>query len=373
MKILFFHRWVGVHGGGTETHLLELAKRFCRLGHDISILTREGNRLKDLDKKIKLIRVSKSFGESDNSYEDARVYLYTAIYMLKACLKLFLLKIKGEKFDIISVHFFVEAIIVRIYRAFLGTPFVFVLEGYTPLEGKAARFADSRIAISDFEAKTYKDKHGVDSERIYVGVDLSRFSADAQEASKMRLGFAQDNRVMILTVCRLEPRKDIFTLIEAAKAVNAINKDVKFVIVGDGISRAHIENSIRQNRLDPFVKLCGYVEDSELPYYYQAADIFVLTSRQEWFGIVFLEAMAAGLPIIATNVDAVPEIVNGCGLFFNKGNYKELAQKILYLVREAKLRRGLSLQARNRVINFDWDKQIQLYESAYKEALRYKC
>lgn len=370
MKILFFHRWVGVHGGGTETHLLELAKRFCELGHNITILTREGNRLYDIDKKIRVIRISRNFDESEHSYEDARVYIHTILFMLKSLLKLFLLNFKGEKFDVVSVHFTTEAIIARIFKFFAKTPFIFVLEGYTPYEAIAARYADARISISDFEAKVYEQKHNLKSKVIPVGIDTNRFSVNRDESLRIRSRFVTDKQILVLTVCRLEPRKDIFTLIDAARLVNGENKDIKFIIAGDGILKSTIEKVIKESSLSSFITLAGFVSDEDLPYYYGASDIFILTSKEEWFGIVFLEAMANGLPIIATNVGACPEVVGSSGIFFDRGDYKELANKILELASNAKLRQSLSFKSKSRVHEFDWNKQILLYEEAYKSVLR---
>jgi len=369
MKILFLHRWVGVHGGGTETHLLELAKRFSNLGHQITILTREGNRLHDLDKKIRVLRISANFKESDHSYEDIRVYIHTALFMLKTLSKLILLRIKGDKFDIISVHFTTEAIIARIYRFLFKTPFISVLEGYTPLEAKTAKYANAMIAISNFEASIYKRNHNLESKVIYIGVDKNKFDITKQNALALRKSLAANDEIMILTVCRLEPRKDLLTLLKAATLVASKNKKIKFVIAGDGISRQIIEKSIIDNNLGSTVTLAGFVEDKGLPYYYAAADIFLLTSKEEWFGIVFLEAMASGLPIIATNVDACPEVVGECGLFFDKEDFTELSKIILKLAENQVLREDLTLKSKQRSIQFDWNKQILLYEAAYKNTI----
>ncbi len=371
MKILFFNRWVGVHSGGTETHLLELAKRLSGLGHQVSILTREGQRLRELGNGIRVIRVSRTFRESDHSYDDFRVYFYTLIYMIKSFLVLMRLKLRGERFDLLSVHFTVEAIIARFYRLLTGTPFIFVLEGYTPLEGRTASLADERIAISHFEAGVYKKRHGLESKVLYIGVDTDRFSMDKQsgENIRKRLGL-ESKEIFILSVCRLEPRKDLFTLIEAARLLKEQGRKIRFVIVGDGILKHQIAAAIESNRLQDYVSLAGFIPDSELPLYYAAADIFLLTSKEEWFGIVFLEAMAAGLPVIATDTDACPEVVDGCGLFFKKSDSSDLSVKIDQMCENRRLRDELSEKSRVRAKDFDWKKRILAYQEAYQRVLK---
>ncbi|MDD5245827.1 MAG: glycosyltransferase family 4 protein [Candidatus Omnitrophica bacterium] len=370
MKILFFHRWTGVHGGGTETHLLELAGRFSRMGHEVTILTREGKMLRDPGEKIEVIRVSRNFRESDHSYEDFRVYIHTALFMVKSLCRLIILHLRGRRFDVISVHFTTEGLVAMLFRFFSGTPFIFVLEGYTPQEAAIAKYADQRVAISKFEAGVYQEKHGVDSRVIYIGIDRQRFARDRQARERMRSRFVLPDQLLVLTVCRLEPRKDLFTLIEAARLLREKVRNLRFVIAGDGILKEALALRIREDNLGDLIYQAGFVSDSELPAYYSAADMFLLPSKEEWFGIVFLEAMAAGLPIIAANVDACPEVVDGCGVFFEKGNAPDLAQKIALLAGDRELRQKFALKAAARAEEFSWERQIALYQEAYQNVLR---
>lgn len=369
MKILFFHRWVGVHGGGTETHLLELATRLNKLGHSVTILTRDGDRLKNLDKDIRVIRISQNYNESKNSYDDWRVYLYTSWYMVKAFIKLLGMKLRGQSFDVISVHFTTEAVVARIYRLLFGTPFVFVLEGYTPLEAKTAKAANKRLAISKTTRDAFWNKHGVDSEPIYVGVDTDKYILDKNKVADFRSKLIKKNELMVVVVCRLEPRKDLMVLIKAAEKIKLIDSKIKFVLCGDGISRELIEREVKKRKLTDTIKMVGFVYE-ELPYYYAAADIFALTTKEEWFGIVFIEAMAAGLPVVTTNVNACPEIVGDAGLFFDKGDYREMVKQLIKLAHNPTLLKELGDNAERRSKLFDWKKLIPLYERAYKSVIR---
>ena len=153
MKLLFFHRWSGVRYGGTETHIRELALRFAKRGHDVSILTREGKAVKSLiklDSTIKVRTISKSWGESDFSYplSDIRLYLYTILFVVKSLVKLLKYKFEGERFDFLSVHFYTEARLLRLVKQVLKWPYVFLLEGYTDREANEAQFADVQLSIS---------------------------------------------------------------------------------------------------------------------------------------------------------------------------------------------------------------------------------
>lgn len=365
MRILFFHRWVGVHKGGTETHIRELADRFQKMAHEVTILTREGNELNGFNPAVKIIRIPKNIGESDHSYEDFRVYIHTLFFMAKAFFKLFCLLTKPGNFDVISVHFFTELWVAKVCVIFKKIPIVFVLEGYTSLEAKAAKFADRKISISSFEAEMYRKNHSLESVVIPIGIDLARFSVSKSSTEHLIHKFAPNKEKIALTVCRLEPRKDLFTLIKAVKYLEEKVNSIKFLIVGDGISRKQIEKEIQVQGLENRILLPGRIDDSDLPYYYACADFFILPTKQEWFGIVFVEAMASGLPIITTTVGACPEVAGECGLYFKSEDHVALAEKIMELSDNNLLLQNLSKCSIRRAGNFDWNKVIKKYEEQY--------
>ena len=238
------------------------------------------------------------------------------------------------------------------------------------MEAKLAKFADERIAISKYEAKVYQERHGLGSKLIYIVVDFKKYLLDKKRLRNLRSELAKGGEFLILTVCRLEPRKDIFTLIKAADRIRKINKKIKFMIAGIGISKEEIVTEIKKRKLESTIKMLGFVSDEELPYYYGVADLFLLTSREEWFGIVFIEAMAAALPIITTNVDACPEVVANGGVFFDNGDVDELTKLIIKLVNNEDLRKTLAVNSKKRALLFDWKKQIYLYERVYLDVIK---
>ncbi len=362
MRILFFHRWVGVHAGGTEAHLKELAFRLAKRGHEVHILTREGRELNDTT-HVKVWRVPKTLWESDFSYEDLRVYLYTAIYVAKAFLMLLYLKFRGIDYDVVSVHFTTEAFLMRLTRKIFGWPYVFILEGYTDAEASEAKHADLQIAISCDIAIRCRKNFGYSPLVVPVGVDLERFTHPAKNIM-LKQRYARKGENLILTVCRLEPRKDIPTLIDAAKIVSKANSGINFIIVGNGIKRHEIEERITASNLER-VFLTGQVSDEQLPSYYKIADLFVLPTLYEGFGIVLLEAMASGLPIISTTAQAVPEVVGDAGILVLPKNPELLAEEILRVIGDKDLRKSLSESGLERVKRYSWNNLIVEYERAY--------
>ncbi len=369
MKILFFHRWVGVHGGGTETHLKMLAFKLKELGHDVEILTREGNELKE-NKDIKVWRIPKTLFESPYSYEDFRVYIYTFIYMIKAALFLLYLKyIKKKNYDVVSVHFTVEALIMRILKPLLKWPYVFILEGYTDHEAKEAKHADAVVGISMDEIKRVKEKYGYEPIFIPIGIEKKKFQS---KAKSIKNEYCKKNEKFVLTLCRIEPRKDIPTLIEAIDII--VNKkkytDAKFIIVGEGISSNKIKEMIKDKNLTKYAIMVGRIDDKDVPSYYKSADLFVLPTLYEGFGIVFIEAMCFGVPIISTNISAVPEVVGNAGILIEPKNPELLANTILKVLKNERLLKELSNNAKKRIKLYDWDNLIKKYEAVYKSVVK---
>jgi len=109
------------------------------------------------------------------------------------------------------------------------------------------------------------------------------------------------------------------------------------------------------------------VSDARLKILYDTADLFVLTSVGEAFGMTLLEAMASGVPVIASNSGACPEVVENAGILFSQGNYTKLAEKILRLSNEKELLRKLGEAGLKRVREtFSWEDKVDQYLKLYK-------
>lgn len=371
MKILFFHRWVGVHYGGTEDHVKNLAAEFLKRGHQVSLLTREGRQLPDLSPEIKIWRVGRNFGESDFSYNHViPLYWHTTLFMIKSFFFLISLRLlRGQKYDVISVHFVTEAWVARIFRFLFKVPYVFLLEGYTPLEAEMAKKADAVVAISQNLVEQVFKNHGFRPQFIPVGVDGAKFNLtiDGAEARQRLLGGFQK---LIISVGRIEPRKDYTSLLTAAQMIKSRGFSYRFLIVGEGIDRAKILRLIEAENLNQEVVMLGAVTDREKAQLYRAADLFVLSTLYEGFGIVFVEAMACGLPVVSTRVGAVPEVVGDAGILVESKNPNSLAETIIKILSDDNLYKQLRSKALVTAGNYDWNKLIVEYEDAYQSVIK---
>jgi len=173
--------------------------------------------------------------------------------------------------------------------------------------------ADKIIAISG-ATKDYVLGLGAKPSKvkvIYNGVDLKKFCPTVGKREEMRkkLGIPQD-AVVVLTVRRLVYKNGIDTLIDSANIAVKKNPLILFLVVGKGPDMENIRMQVTQLGIASNFRLAGFVSDDDLPSYYNLADLFVLPSKSgEGLPLVALEAMACGLPVVATDVGGIREIL----------------------------------------------------------------
>lgn len=158
----------------------------------------------------------------------------------------------------------------------------------------------------------------------------------------------------ILTVGRLlrsEPGKGVDTVIRALRQVIQAVPDARYVVVGDGDERPRLEGLASESGVDGRVSFLGHLNESELQERYLEADVFAMPSRQEGFGIVFLEAMSFGKPIVAAAFGGTPDIVidGQTGFLVEYGDVKRVADRLIQLLRDADLRTRMGYSGKERV------------------------
>jgi glycosyltransferase involved in cell wall biosynthesis len=173
---------------------------------------------------------------------------------------------------------------------------------------------DKIIAVSN-ATRNYVLSLGADPEKIEVlhnGVDLDRFKplSGVKEKMRKKLGISEDACV-VLTVRRMVYKNGIDTLLESVEIAVKKNPKLVFVAVGKGPDFEEVKERIAQLGIQKNFKLTGFVSDEDLPFYYNVADLFALPSKSgEGLPLVALEAMACGLPVVATNVGGISEVMS---------------------------------------------------------------
>ncbi|MBI4351137.1 MAG: asparagine synthase (glutamine-hydrolyzing) [Elusimicrobia bacterium] len=178
------------------------------------------------------------------------------------------------------------------------------------LERRALRSSGVILNASRFMASKLRFAHTLESRILPLGVDQDKFRPSADTAAlRKRLGLPP-GAFVVLSVRNLVSRMGLENLVEAASAVVKERPEVLFVIGGSGYLRGKLEELIKAAGLSGSVRLAGYIPEADLPAYYQCADLFILPTRLlEGFGLVTVEALACGTPVLATPVAANPEIV----------------------------------------------------------------
>jgi glycosyltransferase involved in cell wall biosynthesis len=192
---------------------------------------------------------------------------------------------------------------------------------------------------------------------IHNGVELPRATAEESRSGPCRL----------LTVGRLQAPKDPLTLV---RALAELARPGEAVIAGDGPDRPAVESEVRRLGLESVVRLAG--ERNDVEELLAAADLFVLSSRSEGLPLSILEAMAAGLPVVASSVGGVPELVveGETGLLVPPGDPHALAAAIERLLDDSALRRRLGAAGRTRVSeHFDLASARRAHLDLYRTVL----
>jgi len=231
-----------------------------------------------------------------------------------------------------------------------------------------ARFATEIIEVSDYARRALRVKYGLDSKVIYHGISLKEHKRENKEEAKAKLGCCAKDPT-ILFVGSLNQAKDPMTLIRAFSHVVRVRNSY-LLIVGAGELSEEIADAVRELGIQDNVRLLGRLPHEELNRYYSAADIFVLPSLSEAFGIVLLEAMAFGLPAVVSSAGACSEIIGDAGVSFKEGDHAALAERIFQLMQDKELSNRLGRIGLKRVKEiFSIEKEADQYWRLFEKIL----
>ena len=220
-------------------------------------------------------------------------------------------------------------------------------KGHVLSRGMAA-MADHCIGVSDSVGRYLTDTIRVPKNKVTVirnGVEKPRPSSPAR-LSKLRTDLGIDTQdIVIGTVARFSPEKRFDILLKAFSALTRY-KGVRLLVVGDGDERRKIESWIEELRLEDRVILVG--AQSHVADFYALMDIFALASEHEAFGMVNAEAMRLGLPVVATRVGGIPEVVlhGMTGRLVPPGDVEAMAKELSRLIEDEGLRKTLGAAGR---------------------------
>jgi len=248
---------------------------------------------------------------------------------------------------------------------------------YAFLDRTAARFADKIITISDSLKRFAVEVEGLDAEkivRIHYGLGPTHASIDDPDRLSLRaeLGIGREIPLAAI-VARLIPQKGHVYLLHAFRRVLEALPEAKLLVVGEGYLRGELESLAEELGVASNVIFTGFRQD--VPRIMGGIDLFVLSSLWEGFGLVLLEAMAAGKPVVATNVSAIPEIVldGETGILVPLNDPEPMAEAITKLLAQPALARQLGCKGKQRLKQeFSTQEMIAATELVYDDLVAAK-
>ncbi len=307
---------------------------------------------------------------------------------------------KGIRYDIIHSHYWMSGIAAAsLSDAWGGTPIVHMFHTLGEMKNRIARSdaeregayrihgekqvlarVDRVIAATIAEVTQLRFLYKAPSNKIAVippGVDVSHFYPIPADEAKMYVGLKPEDR-MILFVGRIEPLKGVDTLIQAMSCLQwKEERPVHLAIIGGNPSASPREMSAEMARLQ---KLCddlcvgqtvvflGKRDQDKLPYYYSAAELLVMPSHYESFGMVALEAMASGTPVIASEVGGLAYLVRDgeTGFTIPDQEPEMLCEKMSWLLNDHDLHDRMSQRAVEYAQDYAWEKIANQIVDVYK-------
>jgi glycosyltransferase involved in cell wall biosynthesis len=359
MKIL--HITNAFHEGGVESFLLTLLPALKNEGHDVTLLVLDKNKTKLV--QIVVQQGIKVYIGKYNNVRDIRNIFFIRTF------------IQRGKYDIIHTHLFPTQYFVAIANILnqRRTTLITTEHGSynrrrrNKIFKQIERFIYSQyikvICVSK-SAKTSFDRWILFSNKscvIYNGIEISKFQ-NAISYSKMDLGLPENSKIVTM-VARFFEAKDHETVI---KALPDLKKEIHVLFCGSG------EQGIR--KCQQLAKELGVVDRIhflgnriDVERIIKSSDIGLLSTFYEGFGLSILESMAAGIPVIASNVEGVDEIVAGSGILFSVGDYQQLAAEITRLLRDRAYYTEIAQKCYARSLEFGREQFIERHLKLYQK------
>lgn len=287
--------------------------------------------------------------------------------------------IRRQKIDLIQSQLFLDNQVARVVGFLSRRKTITSVRGgptlgwaRTRIEHGFQRFSNRVVANSNW-LKGVLVRDRVDPGKIaviYNGIDPLRFQCSTNKSAlKEKRGIQATARVIGI-VGRLQPIKDHHTFIDVFKRVYDILPNTHAVLAGDGPLRGELEKYVKALGLDKQVSFLGSV-GAELPEVLRIMDLCMLTSRTESLPNVLLEAMSAGVPIVATNVGGVSELVDDgvTGLLTEAGDVDKMTTCVLKLLTDEPKRVEFAKQGLRKVQEFGIDRMVLKYQDLYTRVL----
>ena len=346
MKVLHVISSLGI--GGAERLISDMLPQMKTAGVDVSLLVYR-RLYNDFEKKLEDAGVNIISLEVKSNYNPRIVFsLVNAI--------------KG--FDVIHVHLFPALYQVALANTFVHKRLIYTEHSTTNKRRNKIVFRNlerivyekysSIVSVSDDVQKSLMRWLNIHDHRFIVirnGIDLKSYNIPPKKG---------DYPVNLLMISRFVPAKDQETVI---RAMRLIDKKVHVVFVGDGETKQLCEELARKIGV---AERCHFVgSQSNIPHYISKADVGILSSHWEGLPISSLEMMAGGLPVIASDVEGLRQVIGGAGVLFKERDDQELADIVNRMVIDGNYRESVALCCQKRASKYDVKETVRKYLKLY--------
>lgn len=384
MRILFFNYEYPPLGGGAGNATFYIMKEFSKIPDlQVDLITSSADKKYSLEKIGDNIRIHKlPIGDKQGnlhsqSEKDLLIYSWKAYFYAKKL-------IRKNSYDLTHSFFTVPCGFIswRLFKKY-NIPYIISLRG-ADVPKYAERFAfiykiltpmikkiwkDSREVISNSQGlkdlaleSSPKQKIGI----IYNGINVEEFKPNALLQSK-------DDFIITPGASRITSRKGLEYLIEAVYKLSEKYPQVRLKIMGDGEGeKIKLEKMVKDFDIQDKVDFLGRIPREKTFSYYQEADVFVLPSLNEGMSNAMLEALATGLPIIATDTGGSKELIQEGenGYMIKMKDSQDIAEKIEKLINNSELRKNMSENSRKIALKMSWENVAKQYYEVYKQNIQ---
>lgn len=357
--------------GGSGILATRLGVEFARRGHETRFITYERPvAIQNLDPENVFVHLVSVMEYPLFKYPPYTIALGSEMFRVS----------QQHDLDLIHVHYSIpHSTAALLARGMSGVPYVVTLHGsdvtilgsdpsYMPVNTHSIEEADAVTAVSAFMANEAYDRLGIKHE---IKVIPNFVDPDVFKPSPCEDPDRDGKDVVIAHISNFRPVKRVQDLVYAMAVVKKESPGTKLMLIGDGPQRHNVERLVGRLDLNKEVTLTGF--RSDVANLLRCSDVVVLCSETESAPLTLLEGMSAGLPVVATRVGGIPEIVrDGVNGFLVPAKHpEEIADRILKLGADADLRRRLGEAARTTVLeNYTVDMVIDQYREVYEEIAR---
>jgi D-inositol-3-phosphate glycosyltransferase len=394
----------GRDSGGMNVYVRELARELGRRGVGVDVYTRwrekDDPRIQQLGDNARVIHIPSGpmgYWPKMDVYEHLDEFT-TKVEEYASD--------EGLHYDLIHSHYWLSAEVARTLAPRWGVPRIQMfhtlglvkrevmdedIDGESDvrvtIEKRAVRESAAVTAASEIEVAELVDLYGADRAKLHIipcGVDLNVFRPMRQADARDALGRDQCERI-VLFVGRIEQIKGIDVLLRALGLLffrhPEFRNDLCLLVVGGALDPnddspeiekiEELQRLVHQHRMEANVSFVGSMDQQRLALFYAAADVCAVPSLTESFGLVALEAMACGTPVVGTRVGGLQTLIDDgqSGLLVPAGDYQALAESIAKVLTDHRLRMHLAHGARDRAEHYSWRSVGDQVETLYAKIL----